>query len=102
MADITPTEIKYGSQERTRVIDEHGSTTSRLTKYHAGVQAGPTSVRLKIRHPAAELTIEELGKMAHDLLNDPMKLNGTLELDRTTRDGKMYYYVVECYTVLEY
>lgn len=95
------TNIKYGSNERTVIIDEHQSTLGRLFKYRDGKPTGTVVNRLKIRHPAEELTIEQLGQMVYNNLHDKTKVDPSFELDSSVKDGRAHYYVVECYTVIE-
>ncbi|HET7629983.1 MAG TPA: hypothetical protein VFK03_01275 [Candidatus Saccharimonadales bacterium] len=95
-------DLKYGSHERTYIIDDNGSTVSQLINYVKGQPNKPIRNRFKVRHPVDSLDIESLGQMAKRILEDPTKLDGTLELDRSVKNGETHFYVVECYTTLEY
>lgn len=98
----TPTNIQYGTEEVTKIIDDNGSTETTTTKHHAGVTT-VTSRRMSIRHRTDKTNLAQLTKIAEALLNDPLKMDAELKLERT-KHGELngYYHIVECYTVLEY
>jgi len=98
----TQTKYQYGEQEVTKVTDDNGSTETVVSKTHAGVTRA-VSRRVKIRHRTDKTDLASLARIAESLLNDPLKLDAELKLERTKygEEGG-YYHIVECYTVLEY
>lgn len=97
------TNIQYGSDESTKIIDDNGSTETIMYNYAGGERVSPTSRKYRIYHRTDKTDIATLERIAKNLINDPLKLDASLGLDKTKhgeRDG--YYNIVECYTVLEY
>lgn len=94
--------MKYGTEEVTKILDENGSTETTVTKTHAGVSK-ISSRRLAIRHRTDKTDIKKISEIAAALMNDPLKMDAEIRLERT-KHGEMngYYHLVECYTLVEY
>lgn len=94
--------ILYGTHKQKRVIDSQtGSTQKIITKYHEGHAMSPVLNEFSIKHAVQELSIEQLGQMVKNILEDKTKLETSIGLESVTANGKTYYYLVENYTVIE-
>lgn len=95
--------VRYGTVERSKIIDDNGSTVTQIKKYEDYVAVGPERLRFAIRHRTDKTSLQTIAEIANDLLNDLTKLDAELKLEKTkSGEQQGYFNLVECYTVLEY
>lgn len=93
---------KFGKTTDTIVLDENGSTMKESTNYQKGLPIYPKRRDYEYRHRCDKTDLATISKIAADLFSDESKLDAHIKFDKTTRDGKKYYYVIECYSKLVY
>jgi hypothetical protein len=95
--------MQFGTKETTHLLDDEGSTMAKTEKANAGVVAKPVRIRYEIRHRTDKTDLETLARIGYSLINDPAKLDTALKFEHTKYgDQQAYFYIVECYTLLEY
>ena len=98
-------QIKFGEVEKTRIIDENGSTATSQTIYTDGEPRTPQRVRYSIRQRVKDDKQEHQAYIdfSNEVAYDLKRLDPAFMIERTkTSLDNGYYYVVKCYTVLEY
>lgn len=98
--------ISYGASEKTVILDDNGSTQSTLVNlYDGGKVSKPIRHRYKIKVKVHSQKDEHEAyvRFSDDLKQDPTMLEPSFEIEHT-KLGKAngYYFVVKCYTKLEY
>lgn len=97
--------MKFGTEEVTKIIDEQGSTETASINYREGIPNTPMRRRYMFRERV--YTREEEEQMYKDfskeLANKPERMDAAFLIEKTIEGGKGgFYYVVKCYTLLEY
>lgn len=98
--------VSNGSHEETKILDDNGSTESSETKYFGkGHKSYPVRHRFRIRRKVANQREEqeEYATFSDDLITDKTMLDPVFEIEHTKKgDEEGYYFVIRCYTKLEY
>lgn len=95
----------YGNTQTTVILDNNGSTITSEENIVAGKINRPIRKRyeLKVRVHSQQEEHEAYLKFSDDLANDKTKLDPAFRIDKTKLGNENgYYYVVNCYTQLEY
>lgn len=96
---------QYGSKDSTKILDEEGSTVTKTTNYKNYEVVSPERNRYKYRHRVTssddeDRVIKEFNKLREE---NPRILDPAIEYSHTADGNKNgYYYVITCYTILEY
>lgn len=97
--------MDFGTIETTRLLDELGSVLITEINMHQGKPNKPLRHRLKYKkrvHNDKE-EHEQFLRFSDEILKDKKKKDPTIEVQRTDLGDKNgYYYIVTCYTILEY
>jgi len=97
--------IGYGSSEKTEILDDNGSTEATITQFYDGKQSRPVRHRYRIkRKVTSHLEEEEVFKeFMRERLTDKTILDPAIEFEYSPKGVKEgYYFVIKCYTKLEY
>ena len=103
---MNPPKIFFGSGEVTSILDDNGSTATASIDYKAGKPKLPIRRHYKIRervHSQAEEQ-EKYLQFSDELKSNHLLLDPLWLPKERSKDGDQngYYYVVKCYTLLEY
>lgn len=92
--------MKYGSIERTQILDENGSVVIRQTNYRGGAINSPQRVRYNIRMKVADQKqeFEEYAKFSDELQKNKGMFDPSWSWDTTPKGT----FIIKSYTVLEY
>lgn len=95
--------IKFGSSDKTEIIDAEGSTKTTTTNFRAKTVLKPIRYRYEIRHRTDKTDIESISRIAKALVDDFSKLDAEIRVERT-KQGELEgtFNLIECYTVLSY
>ena len=96
---------KFGKVSTTSVIDKEGSTSTFDTNYVNGDVKLPVRNRFEIKVRVCTQAEEhaEYMKFSQELRENPYMLDACFRIDRSSiGDKKGFYYVVKCFTRLEY
>lgn len=102
---IREQDIKFGEVNKTRVIDQEGSTATTQVIYTDGEPKMPQRVRYEFRSRVKNERQEqqEYLDFSNEVSSNLMMLDPIFKLERTKRTLENgYYYIVRCYTTLEY
>lgn len=96
---------QFGTEETTRVIDSNGSTETLVENIRDWETVKPSrrkfAIRKKVTSQAQEF--EEYYAFSDELAKDKSKLEPAFRIERSkVGDDNGFYYVVRCYTQLEY
>lgn len=97
--------IKFGEVNKTRVIDGEGSTATTQVIYKDGEPNMPQRVRYEFRSRVKNEKEEqqEYLDFSNEIAFDLKRLDPVFKIERTRRTlDSGYYYVVKCWTTLEY
>lgn len=97
--------LTFGKKESTQVIDENGSTATRSLNIRDGEPVKPSRVRYEIKKRVTNSLEEQEAyyTFSKDFNNDKSKLDPEFRIEYTKIGREHgYYYVVSCYTQLEY
>lgn len=97
--------MEYGKKEITEVLDEEGSKRTQSLNVVKGVASRPVRVRYEIRkRVSSDLEEQEAYfNFSREFNNDKSMLDPAFCIDKSkVGDANGYYYVVCCYTRLEY
>lgn len=97
--------MQYGTATTTQILDENGSTEITTEKYVKGIINKPVrkayEIKTRVKSQAEEH--EAYINFSDSLSRDKSKLEPSFKIERSKiGDDNGYYYVVECYSVLEY
>lgn len=97
--------IDYGSETVTELMDEEGSTMTTTTDYKAGQPKSPKrrKITARVRVFGRDAEREKYLEFSKELEDNPTWLDPNWSIERSL-DGEKngYYYVIKCYTLLEY
>jgi hypothetical protein len=103
---MSDTKIPNGSEEITEILDDNGSTHATITSYYGGGKtATPRKHRYRLRikvtsHLEEEVVLREFIK---ERLLDKTILDPAIEYEYSPKGKREnFYYVIKCYTKLEY
>lgn len=99
------TQIQYGTDETTRIIDESGSTETVVENYVDWEIKKPSRHVFEFRKKVTnqEQEMQEYYKFSEEVNRDPKKLEPAFKIERSALGVKNgYYYVVCRYMVMEY
>lgn len=100
--DKTPT---YGTVRRTKLLDDDGSKVTIEEKFVAGTLNRPVRNHYEIKSRVTSQKEEHALYLAFsdDINSDTTKLDPSFKIEKTQLGKeKGFYYVVTCYTRLEY
>lgn len=95
----------YGTTETTKVIDSNNSTETTAQNIKNNEIVMPVRKRYEIRKRVSSQEQEhhEYTLFSNELSIDKAMLDPSFKIERSrSGDDKGYYYVVRCYTLLEY
>lgn len=95
----------YGAEHTTKVIDDDGSTVTTKENKVAGEVVRPVRkyYEIKTRVHNQKEEHEAYIKFSDEFAHDKSMLDTTVKIERSkVGDTNGYYYVVKCYTQLEY
>lgn len=98
-------EILFGKTEETRVLDDNGSTVREEINIRASVPTMPIRKHYEIKKKVYNQGQEhaEYIQFSDDLVKDKSMLDPSFRIEHSTiGDETGYYFVVWCYTRLEY
>lgn len=96
---------KFGMVETKQVIDTDGSTVTTTEKLRKGIVNPPVRRYYEMRKRVASEKdeFEEYAEFSLDIRNDKSMIEPAFRIERSkVGDLEGYYYVVRCYTRLEY
>lgn len=93
--------MRYGKQKETNTLDENGSTVTKETNFVDHKTVNPVRKRYEIRQRVADKKEEMTEYLKFSDSLDGTKLDPEFRLEFPSVPGT-YYYVVKCYTELEY
>lgn len=97
--------IPFGSTEKTKILDEHGSTATTTTKFRSSVVNPPIRTRYTINVRVSNQQEEHEAYLAFsdELARNKSMLDPEWKIEHTKfGDQNGCYYVVKSYTVLSY
>lgn len=97
--------IQFGSEKNTKVIDDNGSTVTNVIDYNKGIPKALSrnkyEIRTRVYTPEEER--EQYLSFSYEIEKDPTMLDPAFMIERSVQGNKNgYYYVVRCYTRLQY
>lgn len=97
--------MEYGTLETTHILDNNGSTVTKEVNYVKSETNKPVrnKYRIKKRVHNQREEHEAYIEFSNDISRDKSKLDPAFQIERTKLgNDNGYYYVVLCYTQLEY
>src|ERR1700757_3267758 len=97
--------MKFGKEETTKVIDAQGSTKTTSETYVDGTVVTPARRYYELKRRVSSQRDEHaiLLEFSDDIMADRTKLDPIVKYQRSRQgDEHGYYYVILCYTQLEY
>lgn len=91
----------FRKEKVTELTDDKGSTHTVEDNYRLGQLNRPRRHYYENRYASNEVTLEDLHLIAKKLLADKNKLDTSIKLERSTKEPGQFF-VIECYTVVEY
>lgn len=102
---IREQDMKFGEVNKTRVLDQDGSTATTQVVYADGEPKMPQRVRYEFRSRVKNEKEEhqEYLDFSNEVAFNLNMLDPVFKLERTKRTMQNgYYYIVKCHTTLEY
>jgi hypothetical protein len=98
-------EIQFGTSEATKVLDNDGSTVTAELQYKDGIPKSPTRnhYKLRIRVHSPEEERQKYLSFSKELEDNPNMFDPAFLIIHSKEGDKFgYYYVVKCYTLLQF
>lgn len=93
---------KYGADRETTLVDDHGSTQTVVTNIVKGSPSKPRRIVSERRFPTDDIDIQTLGTLLKDMVEDPQKFDVAVRVEPGGHKARAKYYIVACYTTLQY
>lgn len=97
--------MNFGTTEATKLLDDDGSKETTTENYRAGQVVRPIRKRYEIKTRVHNQKDEQQAylEFSDELARDKSKLDPVFKIERSNiGDKNGYYYVVSCYSMLEY